>query len=203
MIVAHCLDFNKAQHPTVCWRITGSTYFTRKQQSMPAAEEMQGRLTTRNRISRKSRAVSETLSKWENGSVTFYLMKTYENIKVFVISEASFIHVGPRTHAGIWYLPFCSEHSLAATEPTKTLFLFKEHFQHLHHFKNAQSVGSRAPQGFSVGKEVAVEGKARNSDVVITCLLITRALMAPLESLRSEWEQRRRLNSSQTSSSVC
>lgn len=54
-------------------------------QETAAAEEMPGRLTTRNKISRKSRAASETLSKWENEGVTFYLMKTYENIKVFAI----------------------------------------------------------------------------------------------------------------------
>lgn len=93
-------------------------------------EDMPGRLTTRNRISRKSRASSETLSKWENGSVTFYLMKIYENIKVFVVSEANLIHVGPRTQAGIWYMPLCcSECSLAVAERTKTLFFSEEHFE--------------------------------------------------------------------------
>lgn len=51
---------------------------------------------------------------------------------------------------------------------------------------NAQSAGSRTAQGFSVDKEVTVEVKASTSEAVITCLLITRFLIALLGSLRSE-----------------
>lgn len=121
-------------------------------------EEMPGRLTTRNRISRKSRAPRETLSKWENGSVTFYLMEIYENSKALVASEANLIHMGPRTHAGIWYMPTsCSERSLSVTEPTKTLFFLKSILGQLHHFKNAQSVDSMAGQGFGVDKKATME----------------------------------------------
>lgn len=105
------------------------TFHKETAQHARGREEMPGRLTTRSRISRKSRAPSETLSKWENGSVTFYLMKIYENSKVFVISDADLICMGPRTHAGIWYMPIsCSECSLTVTEPTKTLFFSKQHF---------------------------------------------------------------------------
>lgn len=94
-------------------------------------------------------------------------MKTYENIKVFAILKPALFtwDLEPmqefdtcRSAENVLQLP---------TEPAKTLAFCKEHFQHLCRFVNAQSVSSRAAQGFSVDKEVTVEVKASTSEAVI------------------------------------